>query len=226
MSVTYDTLVVDVPRILMAENSRLVDDMDLIIRQAHELIFGVVDHDLYRATLPAIPLDPLGEIDLSTEDPPVFEIRALRLTRPGENQAIPLRRREVEWLTQVYHQGLLGEPLYYCEDGGLLQLRVYPVPDVTGYQVTPVVNQHPVVLGSDDGAGGKVQTNVLTERASRALEKACLYQGALYMKNPADIETYKREFNEAVVQVNAQIKRRRRDDTGEQPRDATNTGAA
>ena len=100
-----------------------------------------------------------------------------------------------------------ARPRFYAERGGIDLLRVFPVPR-EDYTLDITANVFPERLSVS------VQTNEISDRFPRVYERAVLRQGALFMKNPADAATYGEEMQAAVMEANASIARRRRDETG------------
>lgn len=224
--ITYDELVRSVPIWVYATNRDIVAEMPRIISDAEDELVLKIDHDLFQTVLtgftigpPAVP-DP-GEdysvFDLTDHDPRVFEVRAMRLAYKGEHDWVPLERRPLEFLSMLYSRNKPGRPRYYAEFGDTLRLRVFPYP-AQEYQLEVTANVHPLRLGPTPEA----QTNRLTRDFPRAVEKACLRQAALFMKNWEDATAYGNEMTSALTEANAQMARRRRDETGTRPEETVN----
>lgn len=215
MATTYTELATNTPLWLYANNRDLVDEMPTIIAQAHEQLINVIDHDLFRTLITGKTVGTDGLIDLSAEDPRVLEVRGIRIKWQGEDSWTPIFRRDLETMTMLYARNRPRRPLYYSEYSGPLVLKVFPSPpEVLDIQVT--ANVEPAVLTVSN------QTNVLSQQASRALEKATFRQAALFMKNWEDAQIYEKEMIGAVTEINAQIDRRRRDETGQRPVETAN----
>jgi len=220
--ITYDELIARVPKWLYAQNRSLVNDMPEIVKEAHNQLIGVLDHDLFRTILTGKQATPAsnGVLDLSQEDPEVLEIRAVRVRyRNGDDDWTPLRVRDLEMLTELYARNRPSRPLYYAEYNGPLIIKFFPMPR-EDYDLEISANVEPPVLSAT------TQTNVMSQRAPRAVEKAVLRQACLYQKNWEDAQMYEKEMIAAVTEANAQVQRRRRDDTEQRPVEAANVSGA
>ena len=216
--ITYDELVRRAPKWLYAANRSLVGEMDAIIQQAHDQLIGVLDHDLFRTIISGKQLlaSNNGILDLSSEDPPVLEIRGIRVRyRSGDDDWTPLQLRDLEMLTMLYARNRPSRPIYYAEYNGPLIIKAFPAPR-EDYDIEVTANVEPPVLSQ------AVQTNVMSQLAPRALEKAVFRQAAIFQKNWEDAAAYEKEMGQAVVEANAQIQRRRRDETEQRPVEAAN----
>jgi len=220
--ITYDELIRRVPKWLYAQNRSLVDEMPEMVSEAHNQLLGVLDHDLFRTILTGKQATPAsnGVLDLSQEDPDVLEIRAVRVRyRNGDDDWTPLRVRDLEMLTELYARNRPSRPLYYAEYNGPLIIKFFPMPR-EDYDLEISANVEPPVLSAT------VQTNVMSLRAPRAVEKAVLRQACLFQKNWEDAQMYEKEMAQAVTEANAQVQRRRRDDTEQRPVEAANVSGA
>lgn len=218
MSITYDELIRRTPEWLYSRNRSLVDEMESIVKQAHEQLINVLDHDLFRTIITGKVLNPatFGVLDLSAEDPRVLEIRGVRVQyRQGDDDWTPLRRRDLETMSMLYARNRPTRPLYYAEYSGPLVIKTFPAPR-EAYALEITANVEPPVLSP------ATQTNIMSEWAPRAVEKATFRQAALFMKDWQMADAYKAEMVEAVTEANAQVQRRRRDDTGSRPVETTN----
>ena len=214
MSTTYDDLIRETPIWSLAENATLVEEMPAIIRKAEELLIKRLDHDIFQ-TIIAVPDLVVGNpiIDLTAEIPAVLEVRAIRLMRRG--QPIPLERRNLETMSMLYSQNRPRQPRFYADYGDTNRFMVFPTPNA-GYEVEVTANVEPLPLSVAN------QTNVLTGEFSRIMELAALHQAAIFMKDGEGIALFDGQLKEATQEANAQISRRRRDETGERPRETVN----
>lgn len=216
---TYDDLVARVPAWMYAQNRDLTTAMPLIIEQAHRQLFNIINHEFFRTKIVGLVLPTTGELDLNTQQPPVMEIRAIRLKYRKDDEWTPLFRKDLEALSMLYARNVPGRPRYYAEDEGPLKIQVFPTPDMP-YEIEITCNQECPIITEE------LQQNLLTDRAALALEFATLRYAAIYMKDAAGAASYATEMTSAVNELNAAYGRRLRDDTGERPRDTTNaTGA-
>ena len=224
VDITYTELVRRVPLWLYADNTSLVDEMPNIITEAEDELILRLDHDLFQTaltgfTVGADPYDPNGTadlIDLSAEDPAIFEVRAIRLKlREQAHNWWPIHRRDIEMLSTLYANNSPGQPRFYATYPALLQYRVFPYPR-TAYDVEITANVQPARLSNT------VDTNVLTDQFPRAMEKATLRQAALFMKDSGAAATYEGEMMQSVNEANMQVSRRRRDETGVRPVETAN----
>lgn len=214
---TYDELIRRTPEWLYATNRRLVNEMPAIVEQAHQQLIHVMDHDLFR-TLVTTTVGPgnNGVLDLSTQDPRVLEVRAVRLRyRDGDDDWTPMRRRGLEFLSMLYPRNRPKRPGFYAEYNGPLVLKLFPNPD-RDYDVEVTANVEPPVLSPT------TQTNIISQQFPRAIEKATFRQAALFQKNWEDAAKYEQEMMSAITEANAQVQRRKRDETEQRPMDTTN----
>lgn len=217
---TYDELIRRVPRWLYAQNRDLVNEMPNVVLQAHEQIVNLLDHDLFRTLIDDVDVGTDGILDLSANDPPVFEIRAIRWKWRNDGDAyMPLMRRDLEMLTQLYANNRPGRPRYYAEYSGLLIQKLFPVPrEAIKVQVTANVEPPPL--------SPTQQTNIISERAFRVMEKATMRQAAIYMRDWPGAAEYEKDMTTAIGEANAQIQRRRRDETEQRPVEAANVSGS
>jgi len=215
MATTYDDILRETPIWSYAQNADLVAEMPVIIRKAEDQLIKRLDHDIFQSIITSV-VDPTvtGDIlDLTAEDPPVMEVRAIRLVRRG--QPVPLERRNLEMLSMLYSQNRPRQPRFYADYGQSNNFKVFPYPNAT-YQAEITANVEPERLSP------AVQTNVLTGEFSRVLEIAVLNQAAIFMKDAEGMQSYAAELEAAIQEANAQIARRRRDETGRRPTDTIN----
>ena len=205
---TYDDLIAAVPVALQAQNRALLDadELQRIVRRAEDEIIERIDHDAFRARLTPRQVG-LGDdtLDLQTEDRRVLEVRAVQIETP--EGIYPLERREVERLNALYLGAWEGQPRYYAEDDTPLLLRVFPKPDMT-YTVRVSANIEPERLSIG------TQQSVLTRAHARLLEMMTFKHGAHFMRNQTDEQRYGMLADAALMEINAQYARRRRDETG------------
>ena len=212
---TYDELVASVPNWMYAQNRGLAGQMQDIVLKAHRKLFQIIDHDFFRTKITGLVIPTTGALDLASQQPPIMEVRAVRLKHRKDDEWTPLFRRDIEAMSMLYSQNRPGRPRYYAEAEGPLQLQVFPTPD-REYTIEVSCNQECPILSP------AVEQNLLTDRAPQALMFATLRFAALYMKNDADVQRYDTELLQAVAELNAGYGRRTRDDTAERPRDTKN----
>lgn len=209
MATTYNDIIAAAPIALMAQNRSVLDPatMQILVRQAEDEIIELLDHDAFRTTLqqPAVISPGTDVIDLSAEAPSVLEVRALRIA--ADDYSMPMERRDIERLNALYPTGEPGVPRFYAEDEAPLVLRVFPPPDQE-YRITVTANVEPLRLSPD------IQTSVLSQRHPRILEMMVFKHLARFMRNSTDEARYGREAEAALMGVNTQFARRRRDETG------------
>lgn len=222
MALTFDQLVQNTPLWLYSNNRSLVQEMPTIVEMAHNQLINLIDHDLFRTIITGKSLlaSTYGVLDLSSEDPRVLEIRAVRVQYQNDEQSwTPLQRRDLETMSMMYARNRPRRPRYYSEYSSPLVIKAFPQPDMD-YVVEISANVEPPVLSATN------QTNIISEQFPRLMEKATFRQGALYMKNWEDAQIYEKEMATALSEANAQIQRRRRDDVETRPVETANiTGA-
>ena len=217
MALTYNELISQAPTWLYAENRSLVDNMPDVVVKAERQLVLVIDHDLFRTTLPGDTL-LAGDsaVDLSANEPLIMEVRGFRVRwRDGDDHWTPIMYREAEYLAMLYSNQRQGRPKYYTQDGGFLKFQVYPTPE-RDYDIEITANVTPPALGAS------VQENVLTKQFPRAVEMAVYRQAATFMKDAAAEAKYDSEMMAAIPEANMQSARRRRDEAGTRPRETVN----
>lgn len=207
MAITYNDLVAMVPVTLQAQNRDLPASLPFIIRQAEDEIIDRIDHDAFKAKLQStfIVSPSTTEVDLTGEDRPVYEVRALNVGVDGT--FVPMERREIERLNATFRTFDTGVPRFYAEADDPLVFRVFPTPD-TEYSIRVTANVEPERLSTT------IQQSLLSRIYPRMLEMAVLKHASRFMRNPVDEKRYGGEFDLALTAANAQIARRRRDETG------------
>lgn len=211
----YAELVESVPNWMYAQNRGLAAQMPDIVEKAHRKLFNIIDHDFFRTKITGLVIPLTGTLDLINQQPPIMEIRAIRLKYRKDDEWTPLFRRDMETMSMLYAQNRPGRPRYYSEATGPLELQVFPAPD-REYTIEVTCNQECPILSPTVGQ------NLLTDRAPQALTFATLRFAAVYMKNDADVQRYDAELAQAVSELNAAYGRRTRDDAAERPRDTKN----
>lgn len=213
----YAELIRRTPEWLFARNRDILNaEMPNIVLQAHEQLVNVIDHDFFRTRVGALTLPTDGVLDLPALVPRILEVRAIRVQHRVAGEFTPLFQRDQEMLTMLYANNRPGRPRYYCEYDGPQVVKVYPqAPMALNIEIT--ANVEPLPLSPTN------TTNVLGDKAPRAMEKATFRQAALFMKDQAAAATYEQEMMAAVVELNSAIGRRRRDETDTKPRTTANT---
>ena len=211
----YDELIAEAPQWLYAQNRDLVDNMPEVLAQAELQVYQRLEHDAFRDTINGLTLDTDGVIDLTSVVPQVFEVRSVRVQYKGDDSYVPLLERNIEYLEMLYGRAKPGRPLYYAEDDTTLYLRAYPKPS-SALPLQIRANVEPTALSPSN------KTNLVTQRYYRVIQLATFRQAAIYMKNEADTVRYTNELNDALSEANAQIARRRRDETETKPKDTSN----
>lgn len=212
---TYNDLLESVPNWMYAQNRSLAVQMPDIVVKAQRKLFNIIDHDFFRTKITGLTIPLSGTLDLIDQQPPIMEIRAIRLKHRKDDEWTPLFRRDHEAMSMLYAESRPGRPRYYAEGSGPLELQVFPTPD-RAYPIEVTCNQECPLLSPT------TQQNLLTDRAEQALTFATLRFAAVYMKNDADVQRYDAELMQAVGELNAGYGRRTRDDTAERPRDTKN----
>lgn len=211
----YATLLANTPTWMFARNKDLPANMERIVAQAHEKLFSIIAHEFFRTRITGLTTGTDGAIDLSTQTPKVMEVRAIRLKHRQDTEWVPIARRDLEMLGNLYARNRPGRPRFYAELDGPLQLQLYPTPNMA-YEVEVTCNRECPVLSPS------VETNLLGDRAPLALEAAVYRQAAIFLRDDEATAIYDGEMTKAVNEVNAAYGRRLRDDTAERPRDTTN----
>jgi hypothetical protein len=211
MAITYDSLVLNAPVVLNAQNRTLATDMPDIIRRAEDEILERLDRDAFRALLSqgytVTPTSPT--FDLTGEPQRVMEVRAVSATQTG--QTVALTPRDVEYLRQLF-QGAQGTPRHYAEDDQPSVYRVFPTPDST-WTLRITANIEPLRLAVSN------QETLLTRNHARLTEMAVFKHGAIFMRNAADEARYGAQFEAALTEENNRFARRRGDASNRHAKD-------
>lgn len=216
MATNYTSLVQSVPVWLYAANTSITTEMPRIIEQAQDMLLQSIDHDLFKTVITGLSVGTDGLLDLSAEDPRVLEVRALRVRwRDRADGWTPLLRRDHEMLTMLFVGDLVGRPRYYTEFDKPLSLKVFPKPSMA-MDVEVTANVEPAKISAS------LATNIYTQEFPRALERACMHFGAMFMKNYEDAAAYEKDMMKALSEAGAAVNRRRRDETETRPRQTQN----
>ena len=224
MTLTFDTLVTNTPVQLMARNVDLIAAMPLIIAQAERDMPPSVDHDLFRTSASLTLGSGLNSIDLTGGHPDtsrqILELRSIRCGQGGARWMLP--RRNLEAMTALYpFADARGQPLYYAVAEQELEFVVFPTPDAD-VNLNLMMNVLPPALATGSGNN----TNIYTTHAAQLFEFRVFLRAAYYLKDQASIALYQGEVAQSTALLNAQLARRRRDETQERPIETANaTGA-
>jgi len=201
----YDELVANTPLWLYAENRDLVDQMPKVIADAEDQIINLIDHYLFQQVIQIAFVDK-GTRDLDLSPHRILELRAMRVLYRNGGMT-PLERRDLEALTMLFASNRSGRPRYYAQFGGIDTMRLFPTPseDIT---IEITANIEPPRLGPSQ------QSNIISDRFPRVIERATLRQAAVFMKNAEDEQRYEAEMQAAILEANSAIGRMRRDETG------------
>lgn len=226
--ISYTELVRRVPIGEFAENTDLVAEMPAIIRQAEDTLYGRIDHDWLQTTLtgktvgaaPPPNLSGTSDIlDLSAESPALLEIRGISIQYKTAAEYTPLERRSAEYLRMLYSRNRPGRPRFYCDDGHL-KYRVFPFPaQLFTLKVTANVKLPYLAVTTQE-------TNRFTTDTPRAIDRACMYHAAIFMKDMQAASVYEKEMDAALLESNLLAARRRRDETDQRPRETANAQGA
>lgn len=211
----YNELADSIPNWMYAQNRDLAASLPDIVDQAHRQLFNTIDHEFFRTKITALTIPTSGTLDLSTQQPPIMEIRAIRLKYRKDDEWTPLFRRDLEGLSMLYARNAPGRPRYYAEDEGPLRLQVFPTPNME-YLIEVTCNQECPIMSP------AAPNNLLGDHAPRALKFTTLRLAAMFMRDTDWEAKYAAEAQAAINELNASMGRRRRDDTAERPRDTTN----
>lgn len=215
MALTYDELIRLLPVQLNSANEAFVAELPTIVREAEEELYLTLDHDAFRGLISTESVEPGSQvIDLSTADPKVLEIRSIRFELRTEHW-MPLVKRDIEYLRTLYSSQPSGRPTFYAEDESPLKVEIFPRVS-RAYNLRIAVNQYPPALGP------ATQTNTLTADYPRAMTMAAYFRGALFNRDTEKAASFKEQMLASLTQTNAQIARRRRDETEPQPRPKAN----
>jgi len=225
----YASLVADIPVRLMAENRDWPDELPNVIRKGQERLLEGLHPDALRQSIAGfVELEQIGGgtepivtiegwIDLTgTAD--FGEITSLQLVIvPGMTRSV--LPRAYDFCEALYSTGAPELPKYYAEKTpGWYAL--YPPPD-QAYAYQGIANLRCPLIGPDGPA-----TNLLTDKYATLLEYACCVDGAIWMKDNSAVQIWEAAYNGRLQSVNANIRRRRRDETTVVTRSTENAAGA
>jgi hypothetical protein len=220
MAINFNSLVADVPAQLMARNTDLIGYMPKIIEQAERDMPPSVDHDLFRASASIALSAGTSEIDFTAGHPTtsarVLELRSIRLESAGSRWMLPMRNLEA-MVAQFPSDASRGTPRHYAVTEADMIFALFPTPDVA-------VTAHVMMNALPAALTAEAPTGVYTTEADQLFEFRVFLRAAMYLKDQASIAIYREEVAEATKMLNAQIARRRRDETQVRPIETTNAG--
>lgn len=214
MTVSYDDLVQNTPVWLYAQNRDIVNEMPKIISDAEDHIINLLDHYLFQQVVGDITV-LAGDRDVDLSSYGILELRSMRAYFRDAGGVTPLERRDLEAMTMLYASNRQGRPRYYSQYGGVDTVRLFPIPS-EDIDIEVTANVMPPKLGVAQ------QTNIISEKFPRVMERAVLRQGAIFMKNNQDEQRYAAELTSAITEANSAIGRLRRDETGTRPVETIN----
>lgn len=216
---TYAELIAYAPIALYAQNRDLALALPDIVARAQRSVVRRLDHDAFRDEL-VTTADQDGDVDtapfLALGDA-MMELRSVFARRPTETRWRPLFRRNWDMLETLYGSAGSGFPRHYAErDDGW---QVYPRPGQT-ISIRASFNMEPPVLSPT------APENVLSTRFFEVMQAATVRECAVYMLDANAIQLYGQEVEAQTTAANAQIARRRRDETGMRGVETTNAGGS
>lgn len=215
MALTLSDLRTWLPDAILAPNAPdLAANIDTIINDAEYRLHDELDHDAFRDAFFGQTSNG-AEIDVGALGS-VLEVRWIAAHGAGADR-IPLEPIDLAAAHALYADETATTPRFYAETGASFVYALFPPPPSGNVSLDIFVNVRPPLLA--DGA----EENVLTQRYPRVLRRACELEAATFMRQWRQIEERHRpRYDEAVAAANADIARRRRDETGVRPRDTAN----
>lgn len=214
---TYDDLIAYAPLALISRNRDTVTEMPNIVRRAQEYLVQRLDHDLFRSTVPAIPVDEDGLCDITAFPARLLEIRSVSF-EVAPRSWLPLLRRSEEMLVALHSDAPRGQPRYYAVTAAG-EMRLYPAPG-RAITVRVTANVAPEVLSPT------VQTNIISEQFPTLFEFAATREAAVFNIDPATTQLYESRTQEMLQTANSQISRRTRDESAQRAVETRNIQGA
>jgi len=214
---TYDELIAYAPLALVARNRDTVTEMPGIVRRAQSYLVQRLDHDLFRMTLPAVPVNEDGLCDTSTFPAELLEIRSVSF-EVSPRSWLPLLRRSEEMLVALHSDAPRGQPRYYAVTASG-EMRLFPAPG-RAITIRVTANVAPPVLGPT------VQTNIISLQFPTLFEFAAAREAAVFNIDPATTQLYEGRVQEMLQTANAQISRRTRDENAQRAVETRNIQGA
>jgi hypothetical protein len=216
MSITYNDLITISPVNAYSKANDLTTDLPRLVARAHEKVVQKLDHDLFETNLGSIPLPTTGIGDFSGlgagVEARILEFRSVTVDDgSGDSWALLPRDRGV--LRALYPDNPQGAPKYY--ETPAIGLRVWPRPDAA-MTATVWANVEPLTPTSGN------QSNVILTKHPNVMEWAVAREVALFLLDEAMSARFEAEMNEALLEANRQIGRRRRDESAQRPTEARN----
>lgn len=215
---TYDDLIVYAPLALIARNRDTVANMEDIVRRAQGYLVARLDHDLFRTTLPAVPISADGVLDPSDIPAGLLEVRSVS-AQISTTSWLPLLRRSEEMLVTLHSDNPRGQPRYYAVmASGAIQ--TFPAIGRIGTVARVTANVAPPTLAP------AVQTNIISQQFPELFEFATAMEAAIWNLDQGSTQLYQGRVAETLQVANAQISRRTRDESAQRAVETRNIQGA
>lgn len=212
----YTDLITISPINAYSKANDLTADLPRLVARAHRKVVQKIDHDLFETDLGTIPLPTTGIGNLTGlaagVQARIMEFRAVTVD-DGSGHAWALLPRDRGTLRALYPDDPQGSPRYY--ETPAVIVRVWPRPDeaITARVWAAVEPEIPSTL---------VATNIIMTKHPNVMEWATAREVAVFMLDDKMAETFGNELNEALLEANRQIARRRRDENAQRPMEPRN----
>lgn len=209
---TYDEIIAYAPLAAFLQNRDTSDEMPAIVRRAQTYITRRLDHDFFRQSFPGRTADADGIVTTNIPEEDLLEIRSISVFQ--DNRAHPVHPRDFNMLQALFHDRPRGVPQFwaYTPSG---EVRIFPAP---GREVTVDISanvKEPML------APGQ-QENRISVHHPELMEQAVAMQVALFNLDASATQMYSDQLADLLVTVNAEISRRRRDETSQRPVEVRN----
>lgn len=221
VAMTYGSLAANIPVLLMAQNRAWPGEVENTIRKGQERLLLGIHPDFLTQKI----TDTLGAFDPEDTDGSFIdlsgrayfgELKSLWIEFDGRRRM--LLPRAHDYCVTLYALGQTGVPRFYAErTRGAFEL--FPSSNVDLIWTATANLQTDLISPT-------VATNLLTEKLPTLLEYACCIEGALWMKDKAATDLWLAAFTDLLTATNANIRRRRSDETSPGPKKPENAWGA
>lgn len=209
---TYDDIIAYAPVAAFLQNRDTIAEMPQIVRRSQTYVTRRLDHDFFRHAFPGRTADATGVVTTGIDEGLLLEIRSISVVQG--NRSHPVHPRDFYMLEALFYDQPRGVPQFWAHTPSG-EIRIFPAP---GREVTVDISaniKEPVLSPSQ-------QENRISVHHPELMEQAVAMHVALFNLDAQAAQMYSDQLTELLVVVNAEIARRRRDETSQRPIEARN----
>lgn len=209
---TYNDIIAYAPLAAFLQNRDTVDEMPNIVRRAQTYITRRLDHDFFRQSVAPTTANAGGIVTVNVPEEDLLEIRSVAIGIGSRR--LPIPPRDYDMLVSLYHDGPRGQPRHwaYNPDG---ELQLFPAPGRVIDVFLSANVREPILSPA-------LQQNRLSQLHPELMEQAVAMHVALFNLDPTATQLYSEQVQDLLMTVNAEISRRRRDETAQRPVETRN----